>query len=149
MAADVVKEGVDWLTGIGTAGGLGVFIYLVRLFLTRQKESEAAQAAQLEQHSKDTQLQREAHLKDAQAQREQFAISQKEMRESFTGVVTEMGQRFSEDLKETRETFATQVNELTDKFAEKHEAQMRVNQETVTAINGLREDVHQLKDKVK
>ena len=127
MADEVVKQGLDWITGIGTTGGLGVFIYLVRLFLGRQKESEAAQAAQREQHSKD----------------------QKEMRDSFTSVVTIMGERFSSDLKETRETFTTQVTNLTDKFYQQHEAQMRVNQETVSALTGLRGDVQELKEKVK
>lgn len=147
MATEIVKEGMDWITGIGTAGGLGVFIYLVRLFLNRQKESDTAQAAQLEAHAKDSQAQRDAHAKDQQAQRDQFSESQRDMRDAFTGVVTTMGDRFSKDLKETRDTFAEQLGNLTDKFAEKHEAQMKVNQETVAAINGLREDVHQLKGK--
>lgn len=55
---------------------------------------------------------------------------------------------FSKDLKETHVVFTTQLQAVTDRFTEQHEAQMNVNLQTVAAINGLRDEVQEIKQKV-
>lgn len=73
----------------------------------------------------------------------------KSMRDGFSADLKMVHDKFSGDLKETRDIFAEKLENVTTKFSEQHEAQIKVNVETVAAINGLRADVHALKEKQK
>jgi type I site-specific restriction endonuclease len=67
---------------------------------------------------------------------------------------------FSDELRETRTTFSEQLKEVTAVFSERHEAtqekittltesHIKVSSETVGALNGLKDAVRDLQEKVK
>lgn len=77
-----------------------------------------------------------------------FLNRQHESEALFRADLKDTRDQFSGGLEKTHVAFTDQLRKVTAQFAEQHEAQIKVNVETVNAINGLRDDVQDLKNKV-
>lgn len=117
------SNALEWVKGIATLGGLGVFIVLVKLFLDRQREGDRLILDVKENYSEEMKLARENFSEEMKLARETYSL----------------------DLRETRTAFATQLQDISNKFTHLQEAQIRTGMDTITELKNLQVQISDYK----